>query len=225
MSAAEASTSQQTETGGEKQYDVCLQYIVDGTYLFGVIKKDACVYAKSCVVFGPAFKKSGETSEIDYPLRMVENCENRPPSKACIKICNIGTDELHKFVPAIVTFNSEVEPFRTHEDQSPGNFMRHAWRQARLNGALNKAQYDAGCEVFRLCNLKVDDQSWPDEEIGRVRELVMRKGGVWYEIDQNGRSEPRMFLNGHQLELDRYTGKLHDVTRRTRRIRHAGRRG
>lgn len=204
MSAAGASTSQQTQSEDKKQYNVCFDWTRDGVYQLRTTRRNRCISTTQGEVYGPTFKKSDETRAVYVRLDVVENCEDRPPTQACVKICTIDEDQLAKFRAAILPFKwNTAEICRGQDDKSPGNFMRLAWTEAWRQGAFPKPKYDIGMEIFRQCSQT--DEGWPAEEWNRVCRLVKEHGGVYYP----GSGEaPRRYLNKERVRWDPVSKKI-----------------
>ncbi|EFZ04238.1 hypothetical protein MAA_01312 [Metarhizium robertsii ARSEF 23] len=203
MSAAGASTSQQTQSESKGPYDLyelCLLCVREDVYKVGFGGLNSCIDPDAGLCnYGPAFKATGE---IDSPLRMVKNCENYTRCYVRIKICDIDQDQLHNFDNAMLSFNEDNELFRSKQDKGPGNFMRAAWEHAWQKKALYEGQYEAGKEIFDTCQGISLPPGWPPAAgaATRVRVLARLCGGM---IGVSAEPpEAIKFLDGRRVELD-----------------------
>ncbi|KAG8409362.1 hypothetical protein J3459_017540 [Metarhizium acridum] len=183
MSSNTASTSQQTQSQDKPQLDVCLVWSGRGKWAFGLGAQGSCTHpdeeTAAFVVYGPAFTP-GKVDE-EYPLRVTENCPNRPEPRVYAKICNIDADKRNDFKTTILAFHPNVESFRVEANKSPLVFMVHAWDYVYRQGVLDKSQYNDGREAFCKC---VSETA----EAHNARSLARENGGT---IRRRGRSPQR----------------------------------
>lgn len=205
MSAAGASTSQQTQGESKGPYDLyelCLIYVSDDVYKVGFGGLNSCIDPDAGLCnYGPDFKATGE---IDSPLRMVRNCQNQRKHKLRIKICDIDQDQLHNFDNAMLSFDEDNELFRSKQDKSPGNFMRAAWEHAWQKEALYQAQYIAGKEIFDTCQGISLPPGWPPAAGAATRARVLARlcGGMfWVFGEPDEPPEAIKFLDQRRVEL------------------------